>query len=261
MNLGIADRSALVCGASRGLGFACAAALAEEGVAVTLASRNRDALAAASEKIGAAGGKPPQIAVADIASEAGRRAALEACPTPDILITNAGGPPGGDFRGLTPADWSAALDANFLSAVELIRLTVDGMISRGFGRIVNITSLTVRSPVQQLDLSNAARLALTGYVAGVARQVAPHGVTINNLLPGTIATERIRELGDTADRLIAKVPMGRAGSLASSVLPAPSSAARTPPTSPPRTSWSMAACVRLRCRRRLQAPRRIDVPA
>jgi 3-oxoacyl-[acyl-carrier protein] reductase len=211
MNLGIAGRRALVCGASRGLGFACAAALADEGVAVTLASRNRDALTAAAGRISRNTGSLPQIAEADIATEPGRQAALAACPDPDILITNAGGPPGADFRSLTKTDWSAAFDANFLSAVELIRLTVDGMMSRGFGRIVNVTSLTVRSPVQQLDLSNAARLALTGYVAGVARQVAPCNVTINNLLPGTIATERIRELGGTADKLIAKVPMGRAG--------------------------------------------------
>lgn len=211
MDLGIAGRRALVCGASRGLGFACAAALAGEGVAVTLVARNRDALAAAAERIGACGGIVPQVVVADVASEAGRKAVLEACPEPDIVVTNAGGPPGMDFRALTRADWSTAIEANFLSAVELIRLTVDGMAQRGFGRVVNVTSLTVRSAVPQLDLSNATRLALTGYVAGVARQVAAQQVTINNLLPGTIATERIRDLGDTATRLIAKVPMGRAG--------------------------------------------------
>ncbi|MPZ31399.1 MAG: SDR family oxidoreductase [Rhodospirillales bacterium] len=210
MDLGIAGRRALVCGASRGLGFACAAALADEGVAVTLLARHRDTLAAAAERIGA-GGVVPQIVAADIATETGRKSVLEACPEPDIVVTNAGGPPGMDFRALTKEDWTAAIEANFLSAVELIRLTVDGMTQRGFGRIVNVTSLTVRSPVPQLDLSNATRLALTGYVAGVARQVAPHHVTINNLLPGTIATERIRDLGDTATKLIAKVPMGRAG--------------------------------------------------
>jgi 3-oxoacyl-[acyl-carrier protein] reductase len=211
MDLGIAGRHALVCGASRGLGFACAAALAQEGAHVTLVSRSRGALSTAAERIWLETGRLPQIAEADIATEAGRKSALATCPAPDILVTNAGGPPAGDFRKLTHADWSAALEANFLSAVELIRLTVDGMAERGFGRIVNVTSLTVRSPVQQLDLSNAARLALTGYVAGVARQIAPRSVTINNLLPGTIATERIRDLGETAERLIAKVPMGRAG--------------------------------------------------
>lgn len=209
MDLGIAGRRALVCGASRGLGFACAAALAAEGVAVTLVARHRETLAAAAQRMG--GDSNPQIVSADVATEAGRTSVLEACPEPDIVVTNAGGPPGMDFRALTKGDWTAAMEGNFLSAVELIRLTVDGMTQRGFGRIVNITSLTVRSPVPQLDLSNATRLALTGYVAGVARQVAPHHVTINNLLPGTIATERIRDLGETASKLIGKVPMGRAG--------------------------------------------------
>lgn len=211
MDFGIAGRKALVCGASRGLGFACAAALAREGVAVTLVARNGDALVAAAARIGQGTGSAPAVVAADVATEEGRRAALVACPSPDILVTNAGGPPGADFRTLTLADWSAALAANFLSAVELTRATIDGMAGRGFGRIVNITSLTVRLPVQQLDLSNATRLALTGYVAGVAREIAAKNVTINNLLPGTIATERLRELGATADKLVAKVPMGRAG--------------------------------------------------
>jgi 3-oxoacyl-[acyl-carrier protein] reductase len=211
MDLGISGRRALVCGASRGLGFACAQALAREGVAVTLAARRRDTLTSAAARIEAETGILPTTALADITTEAGRRHALAACPEPDILVTNAGGPPGADFRELEVAGWIEALQANFLPAVELIRATVDGMASRGFGRIVNITSLTVRLPVQQLDLSNATRLALTGYVAGVARQIAPGHVTINNLLPGTIATERIRELGATAEKLIAKVPMGRAG--------------------------------------------------
>lgn len=211
MDFGIAGRRALVLGASRGLGFACAAALASEGVAVTLVARGRDSLDRAAARLHEATGATPQSVVADVATEAGREDALAACPAPDILVTNAGGPPGGDFRSLTLKDWQAALDANFLSAVELIRASVDGMAARGFGRIVNITSLTVRSPVENLDLSNAPRLALTGFVAGVARQLAPSGVTINNLLPGAIATERLRELGATADKLIAKVPMGRAG--------------------------------------------------
>ncbi len=211
MDLGIAGRRALVCGASRGLGFACAASLAQEGVAVTLVSRNEDALADAAARIAQAAGAAPQVVPADIATAEGRASALAACPGPDILVTNAGGPPSADFRTLTPADWAAALAANFLSAVELIRATVDEMARRDFGRIVNITSLTVRLPVQQLDLSNAPHLAFTGYVAGVARQMAPHNVTINNLLPGTIATERLRALGATAETLIAKVPMGRAG--------------------------------------------------
>jgi len=211
MDLGIGGRRAIVCGASRGLGFACAQALAREGVAVTLVARHRETLATAADRIGRETSILPATVMADITTEAGRRHALAACPEPDILVTNAGGPLSADFRALEAAVWMEALHANFLSAVELIRATVDGMAGRGFGRIVNITSLTVRLPVQQLDLSNATRLALTGYVAGVARQVAPGKVTINNLLPGTIATERIRELGATAEKLIAKVPMGRAG--------------------------------------------------
>jgi 3-oxoacyl-[acyl-carrier protein] reductase len=210
MNFGITGKRALVCGASRGLGLACAAALAKEGVAVTLVARDRGRLTDAAARIGSEKAAP-QIVAADISTDVGRNTVLAACPAPDIVVTNTGGPPSRDFRALSEPDWTAALEANFLSAVELIRRTVDDMIERGFGRIVNITSLTVRSPVPQLDLSNATRLALTGYVAGVARQVAPHNVTINNLLPGTIATERIRELGATADKLIAKVPMGRAG--------------------------------------------------
>jgi 3-oxoacyl-[acyl-carrier protein] reductase len=149
--------------------------------------------------------------MADIATVAGRELALEACTSPDILVTNAGGPASVDFRAVSLNDWRAALDANFLSAAELIRAVADGMIQRRFGRIVNITSLTVRMPVQRMELSNAARLALTGYVASVARQLASQQVTVNNLLPGTIATERLLELGQTARNLIAKVPAGRAG--------------------------------------------------
>ncbi|HEX6957687.1 MAG TPA: SDR family oxidoreductase [Ferrovibrio sp.] len=211
MDLEIAGRKALVCGASQGLGFACAAALAQEGVLVTLAARRAEALAKAAAAIAERCGQRPATVAADLSSPEGRQAVLAACPEPDILVTNAGGPPSKDFRTISSADWSAALDGNFLSAVELIRGSIDGMIARRFGRIVNITSMTVRMPVQQLDLSNATRLALTGYVAGVARQVAAHNVSINNLLPGTIATERILQLGDTARRLIEKVPAGRAG--------------------------------------------------
>jgi 3-oxoacyl-[acyl-carrier protein] reductase len=207
----IGGKSALVCGASRGLGFACASALAQEGVRLTMTARNPNQLNQAAARIEAETGRKPVTVAADIATQEGRERALAACPKPDILVTNAGGPPGNDFRKLTLADWSAALDANFLSAVELIRLTVDHMASQKFGRIVNITSMTVRMPVQNLDLSNGPRLALTGYVAGVARQMAPDQVTINNILPGVTSTERVQQLGETAQRLIAKVPMGRAG--------------------------------------------------
>lgn len=212
MDLGISGRTALVCGASRGLGFACAEALAAEGVAVTLVGRHAATLGEAATRIGNATGAVPRIIEADLSSEAGRRPLAEAAAQMDILVTNAGGPPSRDYTKLSADDWDRALQSNFLSAVDLIRVAAPVMAERGFGRIVNITSMTVRVPVQCLELSTASRLALTGYVAGVARQVARSGVTINNLLPGTIMTERIAELGDTAAALIAKVPAGRAGS-------------------------------------------------
>ncbi len=211
MDLGISDRRALICGGSRGLGYACAKALAREGVRVTLVARHGEALEDAASRLYQEIGHRPGIVRADLSTPEGRAAALARLADPDILVTNAGGPPSKDFRELTTADWASALDTNFLSAVELIRATVDPMIARGFGRIVNITSVTVRMPVERLDLSTAPRMALTGYVAGVARQVARHNVTINNLLPGTVATERIQALGEVADKLIAKVPAGRAG--------------------------------------------------
>jgi 3-oxoacyl-[acyl-carrier protein] reductase len=211
MDLGLSGRRALVCGSSRGLGFACANALVAEGVAVTLVSRSSTALADAAGRIEQATGMRPSVVAADVATPRGRELMMAEAPQRDILVTNAGGPPSKDFRDVSLSDWQASLDANFLSAAELIRMTTDGMIERGFGRIVNVTSLTVRMPVERLDLSNATRLALTGYVAGIACQVARNNVTINNLLPGTIATERILELGETAQKLIDKVPAGRAG--------------------------------------------------
>lgn len=211
MDLGISGLRALVCGASRGLGFACAAALADEGAHVTLVARRIESLEEAAARIREATSRLPSIVAADVGTPSGRAQVLEACQDPDILITNAGGPPSMDFRALGLEDWRAAFDTNVLSATELIREVADGMIQRRFGRIVNITSLTVRMPVQRLELSNATRLALTGYVSSVARQLAPLHITVNNLLPGTIATERIRELGQTAETLISKVPAGRAG--------------------------------------------------
>jgi len=190
MDLGIAGRRALVCGASQGLGYACALALAQEGASVTLVSRRRSALEEAASTIEKAVGRRPDIIACDLATAEGLRAAMAESAPPDILVTNAGGPPTKDFRELSAADWDLALRTNFLSGVELIKANVDSMIARGFGRIVNITSVTVRMPVERLDLSTSTRLALTGYVAGVSRQVARHNVTINNLLPGTVMTER-----------------------------------------------------------------------
>jgi len=191
MDLGIAGRSALVCGASKGLGLACAQALAAEGVHVTLVARTEATLEQAAQAIRAHSGVTVQAVAADITTPAGRALALAACASPDILVTNAGGPPPGDFRDWERDDWIRALDANMLTPIELIRATVDAMIARRFGRIVNITSSAVKAPIDILGLSNGARSGLTGFVAGLARKVAPHNVTINNLLPGPFDTDRL----------------------------------------------------------------------
>ena len=193
MDLGLAGRTALVCGASKGLGLGCAESLAREGVAVTLVARGAEALEAAAAAIRAATGATVTAVAADITTTAGRAAALAACPTPDILVTNAGGPKPGDFRDWDRDVWIAALDANMLTPIELIRATVDGMIARRFGRIVNITSGAVKAPIDILGLSNGARSGLTGFVAGLARKTVAHNVTINNLLPGPFETDRLRE--------------------------------------------------------------------
>ena len=200
MDLGIRGKRALVCAASKGLGRGCALALAQEGVHVTIVARGEAALMDTLqelEKVGAgrtAAGTEMRAVVADITTPAGRAAVLAACPQPDILINNAGGPPPGDFRDWTRDDWLAALDANMLTPIELIKATVDGMIARKFGRIVNITSGAVKAPIDVLGLSNGARSGLTGFVAGVARKTVAHNVTINNLLPGLFDTDRIRNV-------------------------------------------------------------------
>jgi 3-oxoacyl-[acyl-carrier protein] reductase len=195
MDLGIRGRHALVCAASKGLGRACALALAQEGVNVTIVARGRETLEATAadirQKVGA-GGTAITTVQADITTTEGRAAALAACPAPDILINNAGGPPPGDFRDWNRDDWLKALDANMLTPIELIKATVDGMIERQFGRIVNITSGAVKAPIDVLGLSNGARSGLTGFVAGIARKTVKHNVTINNLLPGFFATDRMQ---------------------------------------------------------------------
>jgi 3-oxoacyl-[acyl-carrier protein] reductase len=193
MDLGIAGRRAIVCAASKGLGRACAFALAREGVHVTLTARNADALEATAEEIRRATGATVTTAPGDITTEDGRAAALAACPEPDILVNNAGGPPPGDFHDWDREDWIRALDANMLAPIFLIKATVDGMIARRFGRIVNITSAAVRAPIPILGLSNGARSGLTGFVAGLSRQTVKHNVTINNLLPGPFETDRLRK--------------------------------------------------------------------
>ncbi len=192
MDTGLKGKRALVCAASKGLGRACAMALAAEGVDVTITARTAGPLEETAAELRAAYGVKVTTVAGDITTEAGRAAALAACPEPDILINNAGGPPPGDFRSWEREDWIKALDANMLTPIFLIRAVVDGMTARGFGRIVNITSGSVKSPIPTLGMSNGARAGLTGFVAGLSRQVARHNVTINNLLPGPFLTDRLR---------------------------------------------------------------------
>ena len=194
MDLGISGRKALVCAASRGLGRACAYSLAENGVHITIVARGRQVLEDTAAEIRGQTRVHVDCVVADVTTEAGRAAALAACPSPDILINNAGGPPPGDFREWTRDHWMAALDANMLTPIELIKATVDGMIARRFGRIVNITSSAVKAPIEVLGLSNGARSGLTGFVAGLARKTVRHNVTINGLLPGPFDTDRLRAM-------------------------------------------------------------------
>jgi 3-oxoacyl-[acyl-carrier protein] reductase len=191
MDLGIRGRRAIVCASSKGLGRACAEALAAAGVDLVINARNRDGLEATADQIRAVHGVAVTPIAADIASDEGREAVLAACPDPDILVNNAGGPPPGDFRNWGRQDWLAAIDANMLTPIALIKAVVDGMVARRFGRIVNITSSAVKAPIESLGLSNGARSGLTGFVAGIARQTVRHNVTINNLLPGSFATDRL----------------------------------------------------------------------
>jgi 3-oxoacyl-[acyl-carrier protein] reductase len=192
MDLGIAGRSAIVCASSRGLGRGCATALAREGVRVVVNGTNAETLERTAAAIRTETGAEVMPVLADVTTAEGRAALLAACPSPDILVNNAGGPPPGNFREWTRDDWIRVLDANMLSAIELIKATVDGMIERRFGRIVNITSVAVKAPISYLGLSNGARSGLTGFCAGLAREVARHNVTINNLLPGSFDTDRLK---------------------------------------------------------------------
>lgn len=197
MDLGIAGKWALVCGASKGLGLGCAQALVREGVNVLIVARGAEVLQAAAANLIADSARPAGAEVlfvaADITTEAGRAAVFAVRRDFDIVVTNAGGPPPGDFRDWDRDAWIKAVDANMLTPIELIKATVDGMAARGFGRIVNITSSAVKSPIDILGLSNGARSGLTGFVAGVSRSgLAAQGVTINNLLPGAFDTDRLR---------------------------------------------------------------------
>lgn len=223
MDLGIAGRSAIICGSSKGLGKACALALAKEGVNVWLSARGEEDLKAAAEEISAAASGTVKTVVADVTTEAGRDALMAACPQPDILVNNAGGPPPGNFRDWDQSDWFKAINANMFSAIDMIRRNLDGMIERRFGRIVNITSIAVKLPQADLGLSNGARAGLTGFVSGIARDPAQYNVTINNLLPGFIATDRLRglvagkaqaagvEAEDFANKFYSTIPARRPG--------------------------------------------------
>jgi len=196
MDLGIAGKWALVCGASKGLGLSCAQALAREDVNVVMVARGAEVLEAAAAALRAEAGVQVLPVAADITTPEGRAAVLARRSDFDIVVTNAGGPPMGNFRDWDRAAWIKAVDANMLTPIELIKATLDGMLARGFGRVVNITSSAVKAPIDVLGLSNGARSGLTGFIAGLARnpQVAAQGVTINNLLPGKFDTDRLAGL-------------------------------------------------------------------
>ncbi|MBT9514948.1 MAG: SDR family oxidoreductase [Acidovorax sp.] len=243
MDLGIAGKWALVCGASKGLGYGCAQALVREGVNVVINARNAEALDQAATRLiadyasqaSAKGLKDSEIqgphvlaVAADITTPAGREAVFAVAGGPgrdfDIVVTNAGGPPTGDFRDWNRDAWIKAVDANMLTPIEIIQATVDGMAARGFGRIVNITSSAVKAPIDILGLSNGARSGLTGFVAGVSRsKIAARGVTINNLLPGKFDTDRLaatvtaaagkagKSVDDVRAAQQAQIPAGRYG--------------------------------------------------
>jgi 3-oxoacyl-[acyl-carrier protein] reductase len=224
MDLGLTGLTAVVCASSKGLGRGCAMALAREGVAVVINGRDVSALRATEDEIRSETGARVTAVVADLSTSEGRAHLLAACPQPDILITNIGGPPTGDFLSLDEAQWLAALRVNMVAPLELIRSTIDAMQQRHFGRIVNITSAAVKAPIADLPLSNGARLGLTGVVGGLARQVVRDGVTINNLLPGSFDTDRLRSnaarRAERTGRSVAEVieqdraaqPSGRFGS-------------------------------------------------
>lgn len=191
MDLGISGRKAIVCASSKGLGRACAMSLARDGVAVTINARTEEVLEKTATDIRNETGVNVTAVACDVTTPEGQRKLLGACPEPDILVNNAGGPPPGDFREWSRDDWIKAVTANMLTPIELIKATVDGMITRKFGRIVNITSGSTRSPIPELGMSNGARTGLAGFVAGLARQTVQHNVTINCLLPGPFETDRL----------------------------------------------------------------------
>ena len=222
MDLGIRGKRALVCASSKGLGRGCAEALAEAGVDLVMNARGAEALAEAAEAIRARHGVRVTTVAGDITTEAGRAAVLAEGPF-DILVTNAGGPPPGLWSDWSREDFIKALDGNMLTPIALMQAVLPGMMAQGWGRVVNITSVSVKAPIGALGLSNTARTGLTGFVAGTARQVAGRGVTINNLLPGIHATDRaialdgavVRSRGISMEAAIAEraatIPVGRYG--------------------------------------------------
>lgn len=223
MDLGLSGKTAIVCAASKGLGRGCAMALAREGVHVFITARGIEALEATAASIRTSTGAKVTAVAGDITTDAGRAAVLKVCPAPDILINNAGGPPPGDFKDFSLDHWRAAVEGNMLTPIALIHATVYGMMERGFGRIVNITSSSIKNPIASLELSNGARLGLTGAVAVLARKAAARNVTINGILPGPFDTDRLRNtsramaeksgrpLGDIEKERQALIPSGRFG--------------------------------------------------
>ena len=211
MDLGIAGRTAIVCASSKGLGRGCAQALAEAGCTVVINGRDATTLETTASQIRASTGATVIAVAADVSTREGQDALLAAAPAPDILVNNNGGPPPKPFRDVTREGLLEGVVQNMATPLELVQRVIDGMIARGFGRIVNVTSMTSVRPFINLDLSNATRLGLTGFVAGVSRQVAARNVTINNLLPGSFATERAKALGGDVQKISAAIPAGRYG--------------------------------------------------
>lgn len=212
MNFGISGRSALVCASSKGLGYQCALALAHEGVNVTLTGRSEDSLLVAVDSIlRTVKDVNVNYAVGDLSTSEGREAACVACPGPDILVNNNGGPAVGKFRDWLPQDWSRALDSNMIAPIEMIRATVDGMVERKWGRIVNITASTVKAPKSVLGLSSGARAGLTAFVSSIASELAANGVIVNSLLPGPFTTDRMQAVIQAAPQMSSLPPVGRYG--------------------------------------------------
>ena len=223
LDLGIAGRKAIVCGSSSGLGKACAMALAHAGVDLVMTARTAATLHEAAQEIRHVTGVSVTEVACDVTTEQGRNVVLAASPRADILVNNSAGPPSGNFRDWDEAQWVSAVTANMISPILMIRSVVDSMAARGWGRIINITSYSAKYPLPLLGLSNGARSGLIGFVSGLAREVAPSGVTINNLLPGNFDTERFgaytRKLAEKRgiseqeilSEMAASTPVGRIG--------------------------------------------------